>query len=514
MMLMKILEKHKGRIKKIVGFILFWFIVFRVTCSLTYLFRGNQFNYNDRISVVGIKEEPDTLDVICVGGSATFVYWEPLKAYNDYGFTSYNLATNTIQAESILAYIKYAQKYQNPDLYVVGIRAFQYYTNEGSEVGLRVTSDALEMGYNRISLVHEYLKNRTMDADKLALYWDLAKYHTNYDALSSPIAWKLMDNSTECDYKGCQIQTAWCYLEESQNFQTNVRTDLMPKAKETLTKLLDYCKENKLNVLFVVCPYSITQSDYSIYNSVGDIVSSYGYGFLNTNDYYKEMNINFAQDFCNKDHVNSFGADKYTAFLAKYLAENYELPDHRDDAEYSEWNDLAHGFLDFVDGSKSGVQSIINSANEAVAMGDTIRASDDFSVWSNLINDSRYSVIAVGNASTFDDLSYLEKKMLTQIGLHEFIGRESGICVSSDGSIIEADFDGRGSITVNIGFAYTVPCIVDDTNQMNSITINGTEYSLKNPNGLNVVVFDNYYRTIIDTVTLINPGSGNVLIMR
>ena len=121
------------------------------------MFRGNQYNYYDRISVVGIKEEKEnSLDVIYIGGSATFVYWEPLHAYSDCGFTSYDLATNTIQAESILAYVKYAQQYQNPDLYVIGVRAFQYYDEIGSEVGLRVTSDALDMGRNRFELINTF----------------------------------------------------------------------------------------------------------------------------------------------------------------------------------------------------------------------------------------------------------------------------------------------------------------------------------------------------------------------
>lgn len=71
----------------------------------TYLFRGHVFGYNDRISVVGIKEEKkDSLDVIYIGGSAAFVYWELMKAYKDCGFTSYDLATNSIQTENILAW--------------------------------------------------------------------------------------------------------------------------------------------------------------------------------------------------------------------------------------------------------------------------------------------------------------------------------------------------------------------------------------------------------------------------
>ena len=107
----ELLCKNKIKIVKFIGAIVFLVIIIHIFLALTYLFRGNQYNYYDRISVVGIKEEKEnSLDVIYIGGSATFVYWEPLHAYSDCGFTSYDLATNTIQAESILAYVKYAQQ--------------------------------------------------------------------------------------------------------------------------------------------------------------------------------------------------------------------------------------------------------------------------------------------------------------------------------------------------------------------------------------------------------------------
>lgn len=292
------LFKNKVKIVKLIGAITFFIIIIHVFLSLTYLFRGNQFNYNDRISVVGIKKEKkNSLDVIYIGGSAAFTYWEPLRAYNDCGFTSYDLATNTIQAENILAYIKYAQKYQNPDLYVIGVRAFQYYDEVGSEVGLRVTSDALDMGWNRFELIHTFLNNRSLETDEIALYFDIAKYHTNYEALSNETAWHLIDNAMKCDYKGGQLQTAWCYLQEPKNVKTSERAKLSNNDENTLVELLNYLKKNDLNALFVVCPYSVTSEDYAKYNTMSDIVSEYGYNFLNTNDYYKEMGIDFSTDF-------------------------------------------------------------------------------------------------------------------------------------------------------------------------------------------------------------------------
>ena len=60
----ELLCKNKIKIVKFIGAIVFLVIIIHIFLALTYLFRGNQYNYYDRISVVGIKEEKEnSLDV-------------------------------------------------------------------------------------------------------------------------------------------------------------------------------------------------------------------------------------------------------------------------------------------------------------------------------------------------------------------------------------------------------------------------------------------------------------------
>lgn len=505
----ELLCKNKKAISKFIGAIVFLIIIIQVFLALTYLLRGNQYNYNDRISVVGIKEEKNSLDVIYVGGSAAFVYWEPLHAYSDYGFTSYDLATNTIQAENILAYIKYAQKYQSPDLYVIGVRAFQYFDEVGSEIGLRITSDSLDMGWNRTQLINTYLNNRSLETDEIALYFDIAKYHTNYTALQNETAWQLIDNSMSCDYKGGQIQTAWCYLEEPENVKTDKRTELLKNDTKTLVELLDYLKKNDLNALFVVCPYFITADDYAKYNTINDIVSEYGYNFLNTNDYYEEMGLDFSTDFYNSSHVNSLGARKYTDFLEKYLSANYDLPDHRGDENYDEWQALANNYVSIANDSQAAVQGLIDSANGAFKVAEDIKTEEDFSAWAALVNDERFTVIAVGKCGFLArDLRPQYTSSLKQLNLYDIYGKDNYIKIIRGADVVGANADESSSITVNIGHnQYPVPCVIDN-DLMAAIYIDGTNYSLGNNSNINMVVFDNYHRTVVDSVYLyVEDGS-------
>ena len=85
-------------------------------------------------------------------------------------------------------------------------------------------------------------------------------------------------------------------------------------------------------ILFVVDPYSETEQHKMIYNYLEQEITQYGFGFLDANDYIEEMNMDYATDFYNKDHVNILGAEKYKKdCLTDYLQQISEK------CEFKKW---------------------------------------------------------------------------------------------------------------------------------------------------------------------------------
>ena len=80
------------------------------------------------------------------------------------------------------------------------------------------------------------------------------------------------------------------------------------------------------------------------YNYMQRVINEYGFDFLNTNDYYNEIGLDYSKDFYNENHVNVFGAEKYTEFVADYIATNYDFVDKRETEKFSRWNDLYTNF--------------------------------------------------------------------------------------------------------------------------------------------------------------------------
>ena len=514
----KRLNLNLNKIERIIGFIVFLLLAIFFFSRITYLFR---FMWGDRNNIIGIKSEEKNIDVIYIGASSALVYWESLKAYKDYGFTSYSLSVNSFRAESIVPCIKYAEKYQNPQLYIIDLRPFQVYDDNPFEIGIRNTSDAMDISFfPRYELIRTYLNNTNTDGklDEISYYFDIAKYHTKYDNLKNRLAWEFINNEGESQFKGCLLPVQWAYLETPKDYITDQRTALLPNAQKELDHVLAYCDAQNINVLFVVCPYVITKEHYAIYNSIADQVIAHGYGFLNTNDYYEEMGIDFTNDFYNDNHVNVFGSEKFTGFLEKYIANNYKLPDHRQDVNYVEWNKCYVKFDEYVDQVKKTINEIKGAATTAASQGEEIKKINELSQWSIYVNDSHYSLIMVGNGQSIFTDSYLDQKIL------KYLGIDTEILFGTDNYIAIITFDEMEKFampeivnsvaTASIGQSQKKSkVIIDNRNNCCSIKIDNEEYCRKNFDGINIVVFDNYYRTVLDSITL-KKVNGNIIITR
>ena len=95
-----------------------------------------------------------------------------------------------------------------------------------------------------------------------------------------------------------------------------------------------------MNALFIVSPMVLDEDMQKKFNYMESIITSYGYDYLNLNNHYDELGIDFATDYYDGgSHVNASGSEKCTAFLGNYLTEHYALADRRGDKKYSTWDE-------------------------------------------------------------------------------------------------------------------------------------------------------------------------------
>lgn len=509
---------HNPRIglycKRIIASACFLAIIAYVYASATYLFRGtslNEFN-DDRRDIVGIKEE-NSLDMIYIGGSDVYCSFSPLQAWNDYGFTSYDLGSTSLQTENVMYLLKHALKYQDPQLLVISLRPFLLYSGDGEEGGLRYTADALDLGLNRLQLIKTYFDRRPMDDDICSYYIDIAKHHSRYELLSSPESWGLMNNRGESLYKGSDVKASYYYIDELPQSNTGGRREPVPLVGYMLRELLDFCKEKDLNVLFVEAPCLMSQEQYELYNTMDDIVTSYGFRFLNTNEYFEEMKIDISRDFIDKWHVNVFGMEKYTSFLGKYIVENYGLPDHRVEGNAG-WDEAYAAYANTEEIAKITVEDLIASVQEGIEIAKQLHDIEDLAEWCSLVDDPRFTILAVGDGETLSKINDIDKEYLEGIGLTHIDGNNL-IRVSCDSEVLYSNENIDESIhAISIGAENNVSCVIDNENQALSIMIDDEEYSRKDENGINIVVFQNDCRNTSDSLTVLCNDDGTIKLAR
>lgn len=323
--------------RRVLSLICFVIVISILLVPISYLSRQRTDFKN---CVDNLKNEEANVDVLCIGGSSTYVYWSPMIAYKEYGISSYDFSDSAMAPALIKGLLEESKGYCNPYLYVIDIRGFET-AEKHPEVFNRgyfqTYTDAFPYGRKRYDMIHYAYNYANIGVDELSLHIDLICNHKN---LINNLFNKDVNNDVQKIVKGQYIQKREFEEVKLNNFDYVKSIGVLSNETENvLIDLLEYLKKNSVNTLFVLNAYSIEdENSRLIYNAIFNIIDSYGFDYIDTNLYYDDMGLNGSTDFYNANHVNAFGAEKYTKWLGKYLCEKYKLDDHRKDKDFVEWN--------------------------------------------------------------------------------------------------------------------------------------------------------------------------------
>ena len=77
---------------------------------------------------------------------------------------------------------------------------------------------------------------------------------------------------------------------------------------------------------------------------LGELIESYGFRFYDGNEHVEEAGIDYASDFYNGSHVNTWGSEKFTKTFGKYLVENYELDATHEKKVKKSWDECVAAY--------------------------------------------------------------------------------------------------------------------------------------------------------------------------
>ena len=110
---------------RIWGILVFWLIA-----AILFVGAGRILCYNENESMVNVKgfyqEKRNSLDVVMIGPSELYADYSPPLAWNEFGYTSYNLAVSGVPGNLYISMLKEALSRQDPKLVVFNVSGFYW----------------------------------------------------------------------------------------------------------------------------------------------------------------------------------------------------------------------------------------------------------------------------------------------------------------------------------------------------------------------------------------------------
>ena len=329
----------QGKVRIFIKIFAFCIIFVLLFIAVSYMVRTNG-DVKDRFSGF-YAEKDDTLDIVMIGSSPVFPFYAAPKLWGETGIAMYPLSSNVQRPVAMKYLVQEAEKSQSPELYIFETRMFTM-----DDTGL-----SENMAYTRgvtDNMRYSYLRYKTIQAmvpedheeDRISFYLDIMKYHTNWKMLTLPSEWANMMYHKASPLKGYFIKDEVGPRSMPDCGGAEGTAAIPPEQEAYLRDLMDFLRTEGKDALFLVSPYGETLEEQRMYNYIEETVSSYGYPFLNMNNYYEEIGIVFEEDFADYgSHTNAVGAEKCTDFLRDYLKSHYNFTDKRGNAAYTSWDE-------------------------------------------------------------------------------------------------------------------------------------------------------------------------------
>lgn len=298
---------------------------------------------NDRYDAFYKREAKNSWDGALIGSSVVDRAWAAPLAWNEYGMALYPMSTDSLPLPFVTNLIEEIHKKQNTNFFVIDLRGLRSSKLELQEFKIRRLTDNMKFSKNRMDVLgkaftyaEKYNEDKSFLDHKMSFYIPFIKYHPRWEELN-----KYDFTIPERQVKGVYEKNAFMVNAQKRPKTTDKIGEISELQLEILLEILEYGKENNLQLLFTSMPGSMSQNAQKQMNKVFEIIKEYGFDYINFNkqDLYDELGIDFATDYIDPIHLNSKGARKVTSYLGSYINEHYNFSDKRGEESYKSWDD-------------------------------------------------------------------------------------------------------------------------------------------------------------------------------
>lgn len=274
--------------------------------------------------------ERDAVDVLIIGSSHAHCSFYTNVLWSEYGIASYMMGCGRQTFWDSWHVLQDALRTQRPKLLILeayGICLAESYEERMFAFG---NTDGLRWSKNKVDAI----RTATSKEDFLSFLTVFPLFHRRYYNLTRA---DFVFRSPNPYSKGTTFHTS-----RTPCTAPDIPVDAQPapvpeKAEVWYRKIIETVREEGIPLLIVAAPFRHSDLQYGQLLTARDIAAEYGIPFLNTNDYYSSMGIDYTTCFADETHLNFIGGPLFTKYIADYLNNQYDLPDRRGNAAYASW---------------------------------------------------------------------------------------------------------------------------------------------------------------------------------
>lgn len=262
-------------------------------------------------------EKKNTIDVLVAGDSESYTSVSPMDLWDRAGIAAYDCGQPGQRIQETYYILKTAFRTQSPKLVLFETNTM--FRDPG------------------------FLKNVQLSlTEPLAYHFPVIKYHNAWKALFDG------PGGPKKSYKGFEIRDKVVSYEGDEEYmkETKDKAQIPEVVRIYMEKIKRLCEKNGADLLLVSAP-SPKNYNYKKHNSLEEYARENNLPYVDLNMKFRDIGIDWKLDSYDRgDHLNISGARKVTAYIGQYLADNYDLPDRRNDDGWREWDNLAREYLE------------------------------------------------------------------------------------------------------------------------------------------------------------------------
>lgn len=329
--------KHREKIIRLIKAVVFCTLLICMVCYSAEILERK----SSVIKTGAFFSEKENIDVLLLGDSHMRDAVSPMDLWSDYGIVSYNMASGWSTTAVDYWVIKNAYEYTTPKVIVLDGSLLSYDKRKVfSKSVMHEQVDEFPLSINKIKMSYDLYDDWN---DRLQFIFKFSLYHSRWDELTSDDFQSkelLIDkvNKGWMPHINVEVPDSYPQLDKNDKFEGD------SLSIEYLYKIVEECQERGIDVLLVYLPFPAAEDKQRDANRLYDIAHECGVNYVN----FLELDVVDYDTDCYdaNSHLNPSGAHKVTDFIGRYIIENYRVPDHREEAAYSSWNDNFEGYVE------------------------------------------------------------------------------------------------------------------------------------------------------------------------